>query len=335
MEVSNPDPILGDRLQSIRGIIDNEWSGIQASAEFTELLRLAVSKDEEKSAISVDKPEMALLPGLSCMAAGGQAAWADHLAAAWSLFYAAADIMDSLQDQDEPAPWWADLGPAAALSAATGLFFSAASLLHQTSSHKISKEAAPAVIRDFYNGFMVMSSGQFADLRNPTPSIDQYWEIASAKSGAFFAIACRSGARLATKDEPRINHFGQFGAHLGLLMQILDDLEDLQFLTQPAAPISMQKLRRSLPVIYTLQMVPPEVKERLLASLQYAASNARAAEVSSQIIEASGAVIYLLSEIERHKKLAADQLTHANAQSPAREILFDYLERLGNPPGII
>jgi geranylgeranyl pyrophosphate synthase len=295
-------------------------------------MRVALSKDRQESAISQDKPEMALLPGLCCLAGGGEASWADHIAAAWQLFYAAADIMDSLQDQDAPASWWADLGPAAALSASTGLFFSAASLLDQARALQAPGGTAPDLTRDFYSCFMTMSSGQYQDLRQSEPSIERYWEIASAKSGAFFSLACRSGARLAVGDDPRIENYGQFGRHLGLLMQILDDLEDLQFLTQPTAPIHMGALTHSLPVIYTLQMVPPGAQEKLQACLRNAAGDPGSAKDAAQIIEGSGAVIYLLSEIERHKSLAADHLIKAKAQSPAREALQGYLERLVSFP---
>ncbi len=287
-----------------------------------------MSKDRRESAISQGKPEMALLPGLCCLAAGGEASWADHVAAAWMLFYAAADIMDSLQDQDDPANWWADLGPAAALSASTGLFFSAASLLDQTRTLLATRKTAPELIRDFYGCFMIMSSGQYLDLRHSEPTIDQYWEIASAKSGAFFSLACRSGARLALGDDPSIENFGQFGHHLGLLLQILDDLGDLQFLTQTAAYFQIEKLTRSLPVIYTMQMVPPPTKEQLRTCLLNASNDTQAANEAFHIIEGSGAVIYLLSEIERNKSLAAHNLSRSGAQSPAREVLQSYLERL-------
>jgi geranylgeranyl pyrophosphate synthase len=295
-------------------------------------MQSALVEGRQESAISEGKPEMALLPGLCCQAAGGDARWADHIAAAWMLFYAAADIMDSLQDQDDPAPWWGDLGPAAALSASTGLFFSAASVLNQASFPEITKDTAPELIQDFYDCFMIMSSGQYEDLRKPEPSIAQYWETATAKSGVFFSLACRSGARLALGVDPHIEYYGQYGRHLGLLMQILDDLEDLQFLTQPAVPVEMEKLTRSLPVIYTMQMISPAAKEQLQTHLLNAPNDPQAAADAAHMIEENGAVIYLLSEIERNKGLAVDHLTKARAQSPAREILQGYLERLVSLP---
>jgi len=286
----------------------------------------------QDNAISQEKPDMALLPGLCCQAAGGEASWADHIAASWMLFYAAADIMDNLEDQDAPAKWWQDLGPAAALSAATGLFFSAASVIHQTSDQLATKDAAQILYQDFYQHFLIMSSGQYEDLRNPTPSLEKYWRIASEKSGAFFSIACRSGARLATNDTARIDHFGEYGLHFGMILQVLDDLEDLQFITQGYNPLPPDKTTRSLPVVYAAQMVDPKTKEKLLHCLSRASNEAESAQEAANIIEKSGAVLYLLSELAIHKEQAAKGLIQADAQSPAREFLMDYLERLGKLP---
>ena len=299
------------------------------SSEFSELMWLALSKEKQSSAISGNEPEMALLPGLCCQAAGGDASWADIVTAAWMLFYAAADIMDNIEDKDVPVSWWGDSGPATALSVATGLYFSATSVLYQMERKDVTKKIAPVVIQDFFNCFMIMSSGQYDDLRIPQPTIEQYWKIASAKSGAFFALACRSGARLVLGDGPHCKLYGQFGNQIGLLLQILDDLDEISFKNQLVTPATVEKLTRSLPVVYTMQMVPDETKERLKVCLQNAFHESSAAKEALAIMEESGAMLYLLSEIERNKKLALDSLTRAEATSPAGEILTSYVEKLG------
>ena len=322
-------PNMGDRLPAIWETIDNIWAGMDISSEFSELMRVALSKEKQESAISGSKPEMALLLGLSCQAAGGEVDWADIATAAWLLFYAAADIMDSIEDKDAPASWWRDLGPATALSVATGLFFSATSALHRMEEQEITRNIAPTVIQDFFNCFMVMSNGQYDDLQNSNPTLEQYWKIASAKSGAFFALACRSGARLAIGEHPRSKHFGQFGHHIGLIIQILDDLGDISFQTQSVLPTKIEKLTRSLPVVYTMQVIPKETREKFHLCLQNADHEEQAAEEAISIMDKSGAGIYLLSEIERHKKLAVDSLALAEPISSAGEILAGYLDKLG------
>ena len=81
-----------------------------------------------------DSSVWSALPGLCCQAAGGRAQLAEPVAAAWLLFYVAAHLMDDLEDQDNPDPWWRSLGPGAAINIATGLYFSAGLALQELSS---------------------------------------------------------------------------------------------------------------------------------------------------------------------------------------------------------
>lgn len=290
----------------------------------------ALNDDLDQNLPSRRKTHWELLPGLCCQAAGGEASQADVIAAAWMVFYTAADIMDSIQDQDEPAAWWKQAGSAAALSAATGLFFYASALLNQIYTQEIPHIKAARLVEDFYLGFLNMSNGQYADLTHPAPTLDQYWEIAAAKSGAFFALACRAGASLASEDGQIVDSYAQFGKHLGLLIQILDDLEELKAFTALIPANRAGKISRSLPVVYALSVYPSASKAQLGLYLQDAERDAHAAEQAFHMIEQSGAVIYLLTEMERHRGLAVSKLNDANTHQPARDILTSFVNQLGN-----
>ena len=245
---------------------------------------------------------------------GGQVSWADTIAASWLLFYAAADLMDSIQDQDDPASWWADRGPAVALSASTGLFFWASSLLSETAINERTSSIATDLIKDFHQSFLQMSAGQYADLVKVQPGLDQYWQTASAKSGSFFALACRSGALIATQDQDRIIAFGEFGQALGVLIQILDDLEDLQRLRDSSKVTNFGQITRSLPMVYALQVLPLLLRDKLLQTLRIAEKDPGIGQYVFDLIEKSGAVIFLLAEIEHYKSLALERLSVAANQ---------------------
>jgi geranylgeranyl pyrophosphate synthase len=332
LERIEPQLNLDDRLKSIGEKIDFSWSRLNISSEYSELLHLALKSDGGgDTAPARHTGRWGLLPGLCCQAAGGEASQADVIAAAWMVFYAAADIMDSIQDQDEPAAWWKEAGPAAALSAATGLFFFASSLLNQIYTQEVPPRIAAQLVEDFYLGFLKMSSGQYDDLTHPHATLEQFWEIASEKSGAFFALACRAGASLASKNRQNIESYAQFGKYLGLLIQILDDLEELKTLTSSVSADRVDKIRRSLPMVYALNVYPPSSKEKLGLYLREAVRDPGAAKQAFQMIEGSGAVIYLLTEIERHRDLAVKSLMAAHARQPARDILTSFVNQLGIP----
>ena len=281
---------------------------------------------EREGLKSLEKlPQWTRLPSLCCQAAGGYPEWVDDLTVAWVLFYTAADLMDKVQDQDQPDPWWRDLGSGAALSVATGVYFSASLVLNELLRNPITRPSANEIIRDFYNNLLIMTSGQYRELIERVSTLEDYWEYAGAKSGVFFATACRCAARLAIDDQDLLNDFYQFGYHFGLLVQIHDDLDDIQPPTNQAAPGQKKEIARSLAVIYALSVLPPHDCKRLKWSLSKAPTDSIAAEEVVDILNRSNAALYLLTELERHRKLALDAIMRACKPSPAQETLISYL----------
>jgi geranylgeranyl pyrophosphate synthase len=272
-----------------------------------------------------------LLPGLCCQASGGEPLLADPVAAAWLLFYTAAHLMDSLEDQDDPDPWWAELGAGAAINVATGLYFSACLALQELNSHAIDGQAVQEVTAQVLRPFLVMCSGQYQDLLHPPLTLEQYWRIAGAKSGAFFAMACQAGARLATAQEETTDGFRQFGLHLGLLLQILDDLQDYRELSESHRLANPRSLSRSLPAVYLREVGSAQAVERFDLLLPQAHVNPAAVVELTRIIEENGGVLYLLVELDKHYDLALAGLDAAGAQSPAREALISALSQLHSP----
>jgi geranylgeranyl pyrophosphate synthase len=272
-----------------------------------------------------------VLPYLCCQAAGGEACWADNLAAAWYLLFTAAHLMDKVEDRDEPDPAWAPQGLGAGVNAATGLFFTASLAINDLYQHNETRAAASDVISDFYSGFLRMSSGQHADLIWPEPTLEQYWEIARDKSGAFFQVACRCGARLAVASADQLDEFSLYGQHLGVLKQILDDLEDIQ---PPDSFHSMHpwpNIAKSLPVVYAMSVFPQEQRDRLRLSLQNTSQSQAAARDAFLLLEQSGAALYLRMEIERQRDLAIEAIQRAVTGSDAAQPLISLVEQLGTP----
>lgn len=273
----------------------------------------------------------ALLPGISCEAAGGEARFADPVAAAWLLFYAAAHLMDSLEDQDDPDPWWAELGAGSAINVATGLYFSACLVLQELNSLPLDSRAVREVTAQVLRPFLVMCSGQQQDLLHSPLTLEQYWRIAGAKSGAFFAMACQAGARLATTQAETIEGLQRFGLHLGLLLQILDDLQDYKELSHSHRLANPRSLTRSLPAVYLREVGSAPVKERFDLLLPQAHVSPAAVAELTEIIEQNGGVLYLLVELDKHYDLALTGLDAAGVRSNSREALVSALNKLYLP----
>lgn len=268
------------------------------------------------------------LPGLCCQAAGGEAHWADALTAAWLLFYAAADLMDSVQDGDAlPSPLAQD-GQGEALGIATGLYFSAAGILDQLHATPLLKSRAPGVVQDFYRSFMVMTSGQYADLTGGPVDLDGFWKLAEAKSGAFFALGCRAGARLAGDDPRHWKAYGLYGHHLGVIIQVLDELGDIQAPDAATASGQRPQMARSLPVLYALDVLPDAEGKHLRATLQRAPDDPQAAAELVDCLDRCGASTYMQATLDQHRRAALEMLASANPRQPAAGRLQALLEAL-------
>jgi geranylgeranyl pyrophosphate synthase len=307
---------------AIMGAIEHIWEKASAWSEFSQAMRLALTSGTRNQ----DTTKWAELPGLCCQAAGGDPDQATLIAAAWLLFYSAAAIMDHVEDNDEPDPWWMELGTGPVVNVATGLYFSACLALSQLDELVDDHKTASEIRRTVLDRFLVMCSGQHFDLTRAEPSLQQYWELTQAKSGAFFTLACWAGARLATSQAEVLDGFSQFGEHIGQLIQILDDLEEFRDLEKRLRGNDLSSMSHALPIIYVREVCPATVKEQFDDLLVMAGSVPGAVDKIYQIVESSGGVLYLLAELEKHRSLALEGLERAGAIQPAKQRLISLVE---------
>jgi competence protein ComQ len=322
-------PFQAEQLNKIRELIEEIWYTSGAWPEFIEAMHLPLKNFAEKDGL--DSSVWSALPELCCQAAGGRAQLAEPVAAAWLLFYLAAHLMDDLEDQDVLDPWWRSLGSGAAINIATGLYFSASLALQELSVLQLDVQTVRQVSLLVLQPFLVMCSGQHQDLVGPPPALEEYWRIAGAKSGEFFAIACHAGARLATDQEEILEGFHQFGYNFGLLLQVLDDLKDFQDLSQGERTVDARALSRSLPAVYVRQVCPAAIRDRFDQHLLQANTDPKAVASLTQIIEENGGTLYLLMELEKYRDLALAGLDLANVKGQPRQALVAILDTLYPP----
>lgn len=98
-----------------------------------------------------------------------------------------------------------------------------------------------------------MAAGQHADLSgwigSDEGSVDRYWQVATAKSGVLFALACRAGARLGNPSDEILTAYADFGRALGQLIQVCDDYMDgslARCLCKIRRPIETSRLQQEV-----------------------------------------------------------------------------------------
>jgi geranylgeranyl pyrophosphate synthase len=276
-----------------------------------------------------DPARWAFLPSLCCQAAGGDPSWADHLAVAWFLFFTAAHLFDKIEDQDPPDEGIPEMAPGVTINLATGMLVAASFTLNQMQLDERSKGDKTQIGDNFYRTVLTMCYGQHLDLIEGQPALDQWIQIAAAKSGGFFRLACHSGASLAIQDTGRLAGFGEYGFRLGLLLQILDDIGDFHQAVQAEQPILSPDSGRSLAVAYARQVLPADQLATLSEHLVTASQDAASARQVIDLLKGCGADLYLFTEMERQRSLGIQSIQSTRPGSPAGESLIDLLTDLG------
>jgi geranylgeranyl pyrophosphate synthase len=210
---------------------------------------------------------------------------------AWTILRYAARILDDVEDNAfEPMA----RSGACLLNASTGIIFTAGTALNCLEEFDVSCRAAVEVRQRFYGDLLKTCGGQYLDLAMsaPSPSIEEWWKVAGAKSGTFLGLICWAGGRVADAPYAQLELYRQFGYNLGLLDQIRDDLTDLW--SDDVHSSDLYNLHnQGLPLTYALAVLPSDERQRLLALVQKASDFAEAEQTAQELIIKSGAGVYL------------------------------------------
>jgi geranylgeranyl pyrophosphate synthase len=272
------------------------------------------------------KPSFLPLPSLCCHALGLFSPKVYALNAAWALFYAASYLLDKIEDQEIDHPIFAAYGIGGTANLTTGLILNAERILSEMGPDERVNQATIEAVRIAFNQRVLdVCSGQHMDLTIQEPRLNEAWKIIDGKSGKFFALGSFIGARLATDDAEIIENFSQFGQRLGILIQITNDINGLGKENQKDNDLASGK--RTLPVIYALEVLPTEEQDRLRGLLINAPEDRSAESEARKIIISAGAIFYLSLEADKHREQAKTALSRACSNLeyiPNLQRLLDY-----------
>ena len=290
------DQISGEPVKRVYAFIKNLLHQDEVLSNIVDIWESAFPLDKEEGTPSL------LLPILCCEAAGGDEDQATAIAAAWFLLYLAVKVLDDVEDGDVHQAPRSTMGAPQAINAATGLIFASQLALARLPQMGADRELAFFLLEDFNRTTLQVCAGQHADLtEGGNLCLERCLSIAGAKSGEFFALACRAGALLGSDDQRRIASYSEFGYNLGVLIQMCDDFEGLW---NPQGRSDLAAGKRTLPVIYALTVAPPSVRERLERLLVKATGEREAEEKARRIITELGAPHYLLIEAQIRRRKA-------------------------------
>jgi geranylgeranyl pyrophosphate synthase len=317
--------LIHKQLHSVTQFIIDNWDSSNAWPDFIKAMRLVLPKGYGGIVPSKESDRWALLPELCSQASGGVMDLTEEVSAAWFLLYNAAHLLDSVEDRDQFDEIKDLGGPGSAINVANGLILSASLILNKLHDKDRTKSKAQQLNSDFYNTVLLMASGQHRDINVHRLTLKQWWQVAEAKSGSFFSLACRSGAILANDDPVKISGYSDFGFHLGMMLQIRDDIEDLKIFLESEISVNLQ---RSLAVAYALEVLPNTDKSQLNELTEIRNHEPEMVNKIIEILNLSGAGLYMMAEMERHYESGMTSLKNAEPISPAGEKLASMIREL-------
>ncbi len=248
-----------------------------------------------------------------CGSLGGQVSDAVPAGAAVEFFNASLDVLDDVEDQDAEDALWRKYGQAVAINAATALLMLAQLALTgqgRATGHSRVIRGMEALA---WSGARACS-GQHRDLAYeevPAISETKYFDMTAMKSASLVDCACRLGAISADVVDPMVDTFGEFGEHLGVSLQVSNDVESLG--ESGTAKSDIVRRKKTLPVIFALaHAVPPE--REWLRELYGARSCVDPIDERRvlEILRSSGAIHYSLVQVELHRGKALSLLKKAH-----------------------
>ena len=250
----------------------------------------------------------ALLPLLACEAAGGRADQAVPASAAWRALDMAGKVMDDVQDGDALRATGSDV-VSRLIQVATGYY--AMSMLCLT---RLPSDVYIDASGELQRAILKMVGGQdHGSVLVGVDGVRGTLETAGATSGRLLALAAWLGARCATSEPKVIGRLSEFGLNSGILLQLLDDLVDFR---APGDEGDLAVGRRTLPVLYSLEVATASERARLEQLLRLAREDAGAESDARELMIALGAEAYMWAEIERYRLRAMGAL---EASGVARE----------------
>ena len=218
------------------------------------------------------------------------------------------DIIDNDAERRHRPTVWAKFG--------TGVGVVVGDALHALAFEVLLSDPSPPRVKAAKNlaeAVSAMIAGQSMDMafeEMPTVTLDQCLAMEQGKTGALLAYASSVGAILAGADDTVVEELADFGAHMGVAFQAVDDLlgiwGDPERTGKPAGA-DLRERKKSVPVVIALNSDTPAAEE--LADL-YARPewDAGGVDAARALVEAGGGREHTQALARAHYDLAVSAL---------------------------
>jgi geranylgeranyl diphosphate synthase type I len=268
-----------------------------------------------------------LLCLLACEAVGGRPERALPAAASVELVHNFSLIHDDIEDgsatRRHRATVWAVWGLAHGVNCGDGMFARAVLELGRLPERGVSPEQTLTSQRVLLETCVALTEGQYLDITFETQTevdLDSYLRMIHHKSAALIACSTQLGALVGGASEEVVAHYAQFGEHLGMAFQVIDDILGIwgtEGQTGKSTSSDILNRKKTLPVVYALS-------DKELRAI-YAREKLTERDVARvlAILERKGARAFAEQVAGDYSARAMRSLVEAGQDSPARQALQD------------
>lgn len=184
----------------------------------------------------------------------------------------------------------------------------------------------PSVLSIFAKATHYMAEGEIMQLvncNNPDTTEAFYFDIIQRKTAKLFEIAAQLGASLSSDSDRDIAAMRDYGMHLGLAYQLIDDALDYSQSADETGKNVGQDIdegKTTLPLIHAMRKSKGADLDLLRKAIQTGSS--KQLEDILGIIESTDAIKYTADTAKQHAQKAKQALLHI-ASSPYRTALED------------
>jgi len=150
-------------------------------------------------------------------------------------------------------------------------------------------------------------------------TLEEHFDLIFRKTACLFSVSMRMGALLGKATEEQEARLGDYGRHLGLAFQIVDDVLDLtaseEVLGKPVAS-DLREGKVTMAVIHALERCTPHERKQVEAVLEERAFNTVQHQQILEILKRYGSIQYAYDAAAKH----ADAARNAVCSFPDSEI---------------
>ena len=164
---------------------------------------------------------------------------------------------------------------------------------------------------------------QLLNIREPNTSEANYNEVIYAKTACLFEAAGRIGAMLAQAPQPRLRALRDYGKHLGIAFQLVDDALDYSADSEQLGKNVGDDLaegKPTLPLIYAMENGNQSQRELIRGAIEQ--GSAERFDEINQAIVGTGALQYTLERARDHADSAKKAIASLEPGEYRQALLF-------------